>query len=113
MFIVDNILSFPMKGVFAIFREIHKAAQQEAANEAEAIRTRLSELYMMLETGQLTEQDFDQQERELLDRLDVIEASGSGEEEEEETGATADQGDFTVEESELPDRLEVIETRAS
>ena len=109
MFIVDNILSLPMKGFFAIFREIHKAAEQEAANEADAIRTRLSELYMMLETGQLTEQEFDQQERELLDRLDVIEARGSVEESEEQTEAATGGGDFTVEANGLLDPLEMIE----
>lgn len=53
-----------------IFREVHQAAQQELANEGEAITAKLSELYMMLESGQITEEQFDVQEQLLLDRLD-------------------------------------------
>lgn len=74
MLIVDDILLFPMRGILSVFRDIHKAAQQESANEAEAIRTELSELYMMLETGGITEEEFDAKEAELLDRLDALES---------------------------------------
>jgi hypothetical protein len=77
MFIIDDILLFPMKGIFWIFREIHNAAQQELATEAETITVELSELYMMLETGRITEAEFDIQEKELLDRLDEIQERGS------------------------------------
>lgn len=56
-----------------VFREIHNAAQEEVAGEAETIRTELRELYMMLETGRITEEQFDSREKELLDRLEEIE----------------------------------------
>lgn len=39
MVIADDILLFPMRGLLFIFREIHKAVQQEFKNEAEAIRS--------------------------------------------------------------------------
>ena len=74
MLIVDDILLFPMRSLFFIFRETCNAAEQENLNEAETIRTELSELYMMLETGAITEDEFDAQEEELLDRLDAFEA---------------------------------------
>ena len=77
MLILDDILLFPIKGIFWIFRELHKAAQQELASEAEAITDELSELYMMLETGQITEDEFDSREKELLDRLDEIQERGT------------------------------------
>ena len=57
-----------------MFREIHDAAQQELAGESEAITAALSELYMKLETGQITETEFDAQEKVLLDRLDRLQA---------------------------------------
>lgn len=41
-------------------------------NETEEITAQLRELYMMLETGRLTEAEFDEQEGPLLDRLDAI-----------------------------------------
>ncbi len=85
MFLIDDILLSPVRGLFWIFKEIRDAAEEEQANEAEAITTRLSELYMMLETGQMTESEFDAKEKELLDRLDAIkEREDSGEEDDSE-----------------------------
>jgi hypothetical protein len=75
MFLVDDILLSPVKGVLWVFREIHEAAQQELAGESEAITGALSELYMRLEIGQITETEFDAQEKVLLDRLDRLQAA--------------------------------------
>lgn len=72
MFLIDDLLLSPIKGVMWVFREIHDAAQQELAGESEAITAALSELYMKLETGQITEAEFDSQEKVLLDRLDRL-----------------------------------------
>lgn len=80
MLIVDDILAFPFRSILWIFREIHNAAQSELENEGEAITARLSELYMMLETGRITEAEFDVEEEKLLDRLDRIHESGPPEE---------------------------------
>jgi hypothetical protein len=77
MLILDDILLFPIKSILWIFREIHNAAQQELATEAETITAELSELYMMLETGRITEDEFDTREKELLDRLDEVQERGS------------------------------------
>ena len=78
MFIVDDILTAPFKGIYWIFKEIHNAAEEEQANEADAITAKLSELYMMLETGQMTEAEFDAAEKTLLDRLDAIKERADG-----------------------------------
>jgi hypothetical protein len=74
MFLIDDILLSPAKGLLWVFREIHDAAQQELAGESENITAALSELYMRLETGQITETEFDAQETTLLDRLDHLQA---------------------------------------
>jgi len=74
MFLVDDLLMSPVKGVLWVFREIHEAAQQELAGESEAITAALSELYMNLETERITEEQFDAQEKVLLDRLDRLQA---------------------------------------
>ncbi len=84
MFVVDDILLAPVRGLFWIFKEIHHAVEEEQANEAEAITTKLSELYMMLETGQMTEAEFDAEEKALLDRLDAIKEKAAGGKEEED-----------------------------
>ena len=82
MFIIDDVLLFPMRSLMFIFREIHNAAQQEVANEAESIRIELGELYMMLETGRITEEEFDAKEEDHLRLLDELElaATAAGEE---------------------------------
>lgn len=72
MFLVDDILLAPFHGLLWIFGEIHQAAQQEMAEEADALTARLSDLYLMLENGSLSEEEFDVQEKRLLDRLDQI-----------------------------------------
>ena len=74
MLFIDDIVFSPVKGVLSIFKEIYKAAAQEMADEADAIRTELARLYQLLDTGDLSDGEFDDLERELLDRLDVIEA---------------------------------------
>lgn len=86
MLIVDDILLFPIRSLFWILREIHHAAQEEIVNEADAITTELSELYMMLETKKITDTEFDDRERELLDRLEIIQRRGFNQEEETEEG---------------------------
>ncbi len=72
MFLVDDILFFPAKGLFYIFKQIHNAAEEELLDE-ESIANQLSELYMMLETDKITEEEFDENEKILLKRLDEIE----------------------------------------
>jgi len=83
MLIVDDALMFPARGLLAIFREIHNAARQESANQAQAIRDQLRDLYLALEAQKITEADFDAREAELLDRLDALEAFARGGEEDE------------------------------
>jgi hypothetical protein len=90
MLIVDDLLLLPVHGILWIFREIDKAAQQELQGAAEVITAELSDLYMMLETRRITEQEFDERERVLLDRLEKAQdymdrAEGGDTEEESET----------------------------
>jgi hypothetical protein len=77
MLLLDDILFFPSRSIFWIFREIYNAALEETANEADAITAKLSEIYMMFETGRITEAEFDVQEKELLDRLEEIQERGT------------------------------------
>ena len=73
MFLADDVIMFPFKGILSIFREIHKAALEEMAGEADALRAELARVYQMLEQGVIDEADFDAAEQRILDRLDAIE----------------------------------------
>jgi len=88
MFLIDDIILAPVRGLFWVFKEIRDTAEEEQANEAEDITAKLSELYMMLETGQMTEAEFDAEEKALLDRLDAIKEMEGGEEEYDEEDET-------------------------
>jgi hypothetical protein len=84
MLLVDDILSFPVRSILWIFREIHDRAREEVANEPDEIAQQLRNLYMQLETEAISEKEFETHEKKLLDRLDEIESrSGAGLEEEE------------------------------
>ena len=74
MLVIDDILLSPFHGLGFIVRQIQHAAEQEQANESDNLRAELSELYMMLETHQITEEEFAAREATLLDRLDRVEA---------------------------------------
>jgi len=74
MFLVDDVLMAPIKGVIWICKELYSQAEKELDDEEGSITTQLSELYMMLETGKITDAEFDAQEKVLLDRLEVLEA---------------------------------------
>ena len=88
MLLVDNILLFPLTGFLSVLRKIHAAAEQEYANEGDTVRTQLTDLYMMLETGRITTEEFTSKESELLDRLDAIMSRKSATSNEEETEQT-------------------------
>lgn len=57
-----------------VFKEIGEIAQKELAGEATSITEQLRILYMQLETGRITEAEFEAAEKVLLDRLDLIES---------------------------------------
>jgi len=84
VFLADDILLFPFKSILSVFQEIYNAAVQELAAESDSIRAELSQLYLALEAGTLSEEAFDLRERELLDRLDAIEERGLIEGEDDE-----------------------------
>jgi hypothetical protein len=78
MVLVDDLLTFPIRSVLWIFREIHRAAQEEQAAEADSLRAELSNLYMRLETGQISESQFAAEETTLLERLERMQKRGRG-----------------------------------
>lgn len=92
MLVVDDILLFPFRSIFWILQQVHRAAQEELSNEGERISDELRNLYMELETGRITEEEFGVREKELLDRLDSLETESDLEtaNEEEETEQDVD-----------------------
>ena len=75
MFLLDDILLAPTRGLLFCFREIRKAVEGEL-HDTKSVVCDLQELYMLLETGKITEREFQEKETILLDRLDAAERAG-------------------------------------
>jgi len=87
MLLIDDILLFPARGVGWLVEQVRHAAQQELANESDNLRAELSELYMMLETHQITEEEFTAREATLLDRLTRLEEEDTDADDDSQTDA--------------------------
>jgi hypothetical protein len=72
MFILDDILLSPVKGLAAVCRKVEEAARQDLENQEKAAMSALGELHRRLETGQINEKDFDLEETRLLARIESL-----------------------------------------
>jgi hypothetical protein len=108
MFIIDNILLAPAKGFLWIVRELQAAAEAEAENEADALTARLSTLYMQMETGAITQDEFDALETQILDRLDELkgQTDDATDDTDDDDDESDDESDEEDEEDEVDDQAE-------
>jgi Gas vesicle protein G len=97
MFLLDDILLSPVNGFVWLCRQIESAALKEFEVTPEQISEELSLLYMMLETEQITLEEFEARETELLDLLDELQA------EEEANAEDSDEDDEDDEDDEEDD----------
>lgn len=72
MLLIDDLLASPVNFVIWIMRQVQEAAEKELRDEADRIPVQLAELHRLLESEQITEQEFETREGELLDRLDEL-----------------------------------------
>ncbi len=70
MFLIDDLLMLPVKGFMGIFKRIHEMAEQELSDET-YLREKLMSLRLRFELDEIGEEEYSQQERELLARLDA------------------------------------------
>ena len=75
MFLIDDILLAPLKGLTAVCRQVHAAAVQELDNQRKAVMAAMMELHKQLETGLISESEFEIEEAKLLERLEDIETT--------------------------------------
>ena len=77
MFLIDDLFLAPFKGIRFIAQAVYDAAQDEIDNRRTALRDELNDLYMQLEVGEITEEEFEAREDEVLDALDALEEAES------------------------------------
>jgi Gas vesicle protein G len=78
MFLIDDLAIAPARFVLWIVRQVHEAAKEEMSGEKQRLTGELGQLHAMLESGRLSEEEFDVRERIVLDRLDALEEQLAG-----------------------------------
>lgn len=71
MFLIDDILLAPLKGVIWIGEKLNELVEKEFSDEGR-IKEKLMELQLRFELDQISEEEYNRQEKELLERLDAI-----------------------------------------
>ena len=71
MFLIDDLLLAPIKGVVWLGRKINDVVEKELYDE-ERIKEKLMELQLRFEMEEISGEEYNKQEKELLVRLDAI-----------------------------------------
>jgi hypothetical protein len=71
MFLIDDILLAPLKGVIWVGKKVNEIIEEELSDEGR-IKEKLMELQLKFELDEISEEEYNKQEKELLERLDAI-----------------------------------------
>lgn len=71
MFLLDDILLAPLKGVIWLGRKINEVGEKQLHDKG-SIKEGLMALQLQFELDEISEQEYDEREKELLDRLDAV-----------------------------------------
>ena len=71
MFLIDNILLAPLNGVVWLGKKINEVTEREFSDEG-LIKEKLMQLQLRFEVDEISEEDYNRQEKELLGRLEAI-----------------------------------------
>jgi hypothetical protein len=73
MFLIDDILLAPLKGIIFLGEKINEVIDKEMSDEG-TIKERLMSLQLKFELDEIDEEEYDRQEDELLKLLENIRA---------------------------------------
>ncbi|MCX6280246.1 MAG: gas vesicle protein GvpG [Bacteroidetes bacterium] len=71
MFLLDDILLAPLKGVIFIGKKINDVIEKEMSDEG-SVKERLMALQLKFEMDEIDEEEYDRREDELLKQLETI-----------------------------------------
>ena len=71
MFLIDDILLAPLNGVIWLGKKIDEVAEREFSDEG-LIKEKLMQLQLQFEMDEISEKEYNRQEKELLERLETI-----------------------------------------
>jgi ABC-type Zn2+ transport system substrate-binding protein/surface adhesin len=71
MFLIDSILLSPLKGIIWVGEKINGVMTKEVSDEG-LIKEKLMEIQMRFELDEITEKEYEKEEKALLSQLDTI-----------------------------------------
>ena len=71
MFLIDDIFLSPLNLVIWLGKKINEITEKEFSDEG-LIKEKLMQLQLRFEIDEISEENFNRQEKELLERLEVI-----------------------------------------
>ena len=74
MFLIDDILFFPIKGIIWLGKKLNDMAERELTDEG-LIKEKLMELQLQFELDEIDEKEYNEQEKVLLEKLNAIRSS--------------------------------------
>jgi hypothetical protein len=75
MFILDDILLAPLKGLVWIGKKIDEVAESELSPDEGKLMDKLMELQLRFELDEIDEEEYSKLENELLERMDALKKS--------------------------------------
>jgi len=77
MFLIDDILLAPLNGIIWLGKKINEVAEKEFSDEG-LVKEKLMQLQLRFELDEISEENYNRQEKELLERLEAISAKSRG-----------------------------------
>ena len=71
MFLIDDILFAPLNGIIWLGKNINEVAEKEFSDEG-FVKEKLMQLQLRFEMDEISEDEYNKQEKELLERLEAI-----------------------------------------
>ncbi len=78
MILIDDILLSPLKFIVWLGKKVDDIVEQELSDEGR-LKEKLMQLQLRFEMDEMSEKEYDKQEKELLTRLDAIRKTKEGE----------------------------------
>ena len=71
MFLIDDIFLAPLNGIIWLGKKINEVAEREFSDEG-LIKEKLMQLQLRFELDEISEENYNRQEKELLERMEAI-----------------------------------------
>jgi len=93
MFFLDDIFLAPLKGLAAVCRKVHEAAEEDLEKQEKDILASLAELHHLMDSSRIGDDEFNVRECILLDRLETCQETRNADRDQAEPVESQDHED--------------------